>query len=127
MTKTERENVRQHLLDAGFRKAPYCACSDEPNHYDRAQDGVYTEVWRSDKDRTKITLEWDEKQPDPPKLPKDWTQEQYESAKRVCANQGVPFFPSNWEVHYAEGGYIMNKEPMNGMFIGVEKDGYAHS
>lgn len=61
MTTIERQNTRQALLDAGFEREHR---EDEPNHYDRAHDGVYTEIWRSKKDRTKITLEWDRKTPD---------------------------------------------------------------
>lgn len=56
MTTKEREMVRYHLLRAGFRKERY---HDEPEHYDRAHDGCYVEVWRHKKDRTRIELHWD--------------------------------------------------------------------
>lgn len=62
MTTKERQDVRAALLAADFRRE---TSGYEPNHYDRAHDGVYTEVWRSQKDRTRITLEWDRKTPSP--------------------------------------------------------------
>lgn len=58
MTTGERQFVRAHLLKAGFRRDH---STDMPNHYDRAHDGVYTEVWKHQRDRTRITLEWDKK------------------------------------------------------------------
>lgn len=60
MTTKERQNVRAALLAADFRRETR---GEEPNHYDIALTGVYTEVWRSHKDRTRITLEWDRKTP----------------------------------------------------------------
>jgi hypothetical protein len=57
MTTEERRNVRQALLLAGFRREYDWT---EPNHYDHG-DGVYTEVFRATKDRTKVTIEWDKK------------------------------------------------------------------
>jgi hypothetical protein len=60
MTTKERQNVRGALLAAGFRRDNTV---DEPNSYDRG-NGIYTEVWRSYKDRSKITLDWDKKTPE---------------------------------------------------------------
>jgi hypothetical protein len=46
-------------LDAGFQKD--YDVPDEPQMYDRALDGVYTEVWRHWFDRSRIDLHWDRK------------------------------------------------------------------
>jgi hypothetical protein len=59
MTKHERIRVREALINAGFRR-DYVR-EEEPNMFDRAGDGVYTEYWRHKLDRTLITLEWDRK------------------------------------------------------------------
>lgn len=56
-------------------------------------------------------------------VPSDWTARQWESAQRVCEHQGIKFVPSEWMNH---GDYI-GRPNTNGMFIGIEKDGYAHT
>jgi len=66
MTTLERQNVRQHLLDAGFKKD--YDTPDRPELYDRGLDGVYTEDWVHTTDRTRITLRWDVKTKDEPKV-----------------------------------------------------------
>jgi hypothetical protein len=51
MTTKERQNVRQALLDAGFRKN---YSDDKPEYYDKG-DGACTERWKHFKDNTAIT------------------------------------------------------------------------
>ena len=58
-------------------------------------------------------------------VPADWTAAQWESLQEVCTIRGVKLVLSEWTLRY--GGYLMNTKPINGMFIGVEKDGYAHT
>jgi hypothetical protein len=59
-------------------------------------------------------------------VPKSWTAAQWVSCQAVCEQQGVQFNPANWQ-HGLGELYIINKEPINGMFIGIEPDGYAHT
>jgi hypothetical protein len=56
-------------------------------------------------------------------IPEGWTVEQTKSAIRVSQNQNVPF---DWHKWKNFGDYIGLTFP-GGMFIGIEKDGYAHT
>jgi hypothetical protein len=58
-------------------------------------------------------------------VPADWTAAQWESLQEVCTIRGVKLVLSEWTLRY--GGYLMNTKPIYGMFIGIEKDGYAHT
>lgn len=58
MTTQERRVVRGKLIEAAFIRE---YLTDEPKHYDLDGSGIYTEEWRSKKDRTKIIIEWDKK------------------------------------------------------------------
>jgi len=60
-------------------------------------------------------------------VPKDWTARQWLKCIAVCEQQGHQFNPVEWWKPLGSDGYIMNREPMNGMFIGIEPDGYAHT
>lgn len=52
MTTKERQQVRQNLIDAGFRRIS--------STQDKG-DGRYVEQWQSDKDNSVIELKWDKK------------------------------------------------------------------
>jgi len=58
MTTRERIDVRKAIKEVGFVRDYF---AHDPKHYDLASIGVYTEEWRSKKDRTKIIIEWDVK------------------------------------------------------------------
>ena len=58
MTTSERIQVRKAIKEAEFFREYQ---TDEPKHYDLSGLGIYTEEWRSKKDRTKIIIEWDKK------------------------------------------------------------------
>ena len=58
-------------------------------------------------------------------VPAEWTAAQWESVQEVCTTQGVKLVPSEWTLRY--DGYLMNTKAINGMFIGIEKDGSAHT
>jgi len=60
-------------------------------------------------------------------VPSDWSAAQWVSCQRVCEQQHVQFRPDQWHIPIASEGYIMNTTPINGMFIGIERDGYAHT
>ncbi len=59
MTTEERIQVRTALINAGFNRRMVDE-PDDPRFYDRG-DGMYLEIWRSKKDRTRIELHWDKK------------------------------------------------------------------
>jgi len=59
-------------------------------------------------------------------VPREWTARQWVSCQRVCQQQNVPFRPHEWDFGLNDT-YIMNKMPINGMFIGIERDGFAHT
>jgi hypothetical protein len=62
-------------------------------------------------------------------VPADWTAAQWESAKRTCERFEVKFDPKEWDIYHLDG-YIGKSFPSalgGNIFIGIEKDGYAHS
>jgi hypothetical protein len=56
-------------------------------------------------------------------VPEDWTACQWVSAIHVCEHHKIKFVPKDW-INY--GDYI-GHPGIAGMFIGIEKDGYAHT
>jgi hypothetical protein len=58
------------------------------------------------------------------KKPDNWTDEQFASAQRVCERHNIPFVPSEWVICF---GDFIGRDNTSGMFIGIEKDGYAHT
>ncbi len=58
MTTEERQDIRAGLLKLGFVRE---TSGEEPEHFDLGGLGIYTEVWRSGQDRTRIDLHWDRK------------------------------------------------------------------
>lgn len=58
-------------------------------------------------------------------IPEGWTVEQTKSAIRVCQQQGIPFIWKEWLQF--DGGEYIGRPNTNGMFIGIEQDGYAHT
>lgn len=61
MTTKEREDVRGHLLEAGFLKISARLGYDNPVFYDTTHKGNYREIWQNIKDNTIITVDWDYK------------------------------------------------------------------
>jgi hypothetical protein len=59
--------------------------------------------------------------------PRDWTSAQFESAKRISERFNVPFNANDWSLYF--GDYIGARFAgcLGPIFIGIEKDGYAHS
>jgi hypothetical protein len=57
-------------------------------------------------------------------IPEGWTMEQTKSAIRVCKRYEEPFIWSEWTMY---DNYIGTFFHGARIFIGIEKDGYAHS
>jgi|SRR6516165_4817944 hypothetical protein len=60
-------------------------------------------------------------------IPEGWTKEQTQSAIRVCKNYGEPFSHTLWTNYGEYIGKGFHKGTPDYIFIGIEKDGYAHS
>lgn len=59
-------------------------------------------------------------------VPDGWTVPQFAKAKQKCAQYGVPFVADEWTIGIG-GEYRGRCFGESNMFIGIEKDGYAHS
>jgi hypothetical protein len=57
------------------------------------------------------------------------TSAQEESAKRVCERFNVPFVASEWPAQGFGGEYVgrLMVGCLGDIFVGIERDGYAHS